>query len=195
MTLNDILQNAQGGKAVAKLAERYGLTPEQARGRDAGDDPGLLPALERLKSPSRRAWRARSPRSPAAATRRPTPRPSRGRRRGAGAAASVFGSPEAVREVARACGRGVRRRARDGRRRCCRRSPRSCSAASPMRWRARACRACSAISPPPPPRPAGSAPRSACGRAGGGFMRHARARSSAGRISRPIRKRPRSSAG
>ncbi len=50
MTLNDILQNAQGGKAVDTLAVRYGLTSDQARAATQAMIPAFSAALERLKA-------------------------------------------------------------------------------------------------------------------------------------------------
>ena len=50
MTLNDILQNAQGGKAVENLAIRYGLTSEQAQAATQAMIPAFSAALDRLKT-------------------------------------------------------------------------------------------------------------------------------------------------
>jgi hypothetical protein len=49
MTLNDILQAAQGGQAVANLATAHGLTPEQAHGATQAMLPAFSLALDRLK--------------------------------------------------------------------------------------------------------------------------------------------------
>jgi hypothetical protein len=50
MTLNDILQKAQGGKAVGNLAARYGLTSDQAQAATQAMIPAFSAALERLKA-------------------------------------------------------------------------------------------------------------------------------------------------
>lgn len=91
MTLNDILRQAQDGGAIANLAERNGLTPDKAEAAavamlpafsgalaDLKDDPDALGAL--VKEIARRG---QDPTGGAPEA-------------GAGAAARVFGSPEAV---------------------------------------------------------------------------------------------------
>jgi hypothetical protein len=49
MTLNDIVQSAQGGQAVANLAARFGLTTEQAEGAVHAMIPALAAALQHIK--------------------------------------------------------------------------------------------------------------------------------------------------
>ncbi len=101
MTLNDILQNAQGGKAVDHLAARYGLTPEQAQAAMQTMIPAFSAALERLKTHPEAlggliaevagGGHGASYAGPVAADGAT----------GASAATRVFGSSEAIRQVAR----------------------------------------------------------------------------------------------
>ncbi len=100
MTLNDILQNAQGGKAVDNLAACYGLTSEQAQVATQAMIPAFSAALDRLKAQPEAlggliaevagGGHGPSYAEPAAA----------GGATGASAATQVFGSSEAIREVA-----------------------------------------------------------------------------------------------
>ena len=141
---------------------RRAVRPDRRSGRggDAGDDPGLFRGASAAQERSRGARRA-------------------GRRTADGRHGASFADPGAARDLRAR----TRRRRRSGRPRrsvrspgawlrrpasrprrsrpCCRRSPRSCSAASPTRWRARGTAARSATSPARRPRPAASARRSA----------------------------------
>lgn len=97
MTLNDILREAQGGKAIATLAERHGLPPERAAAAAEAMLPAFAVALARL--------RARPDDFGALVTEvasgghEASYAANAGGADGRGAAARVFGSPEAVRGV------------------------------------------------------------------------------------------------
>ena len=114
MNLNDILQTAQGGKAVDNLAARFGVTPEQAGAaaqamipafsaalRNMSTHPAALGALlTEMASGAHAAAYADPVSAPATAIDAAAS--------GAGPLAHVFGSPEAigkaVDEVAQASG-------------------------------------------------------------------------------------------
>jgi len=91
MTLNDILRAAQGGQAIANLAERNGLTSGQAEAATSAMLPAFSAALASLKD---------DPRALGALVREVARRgqdgPGAADEAGGDAAAHVFGSPEAV---------------------------------------------------------------------------------------------------
>ncbi len=100
MTLNDILQNAQDGRAVDNLAARFGLTSEQAEAATQAMIPAFSAALERLKThPEALGGLIAEVAGGAHGASYVEPAAADGAA-GAGAATRVFGSPEAIREVA-----------------------------------------------------------------------------------------------
>ena len=97
MTLNDIIQSAQGGAGLQNLASQFGLSPEQTQSGGAGDHPGAVARLAARRAKSRRArrrdlarWRAARTPAPTPIPRRPAPR----RTPAPGALGQIFGSPE-----------------------------------------------------------------------------------------------------
>ena len=100
MTLTDILQNAQGGKAVDNLAQRYGLTADQAREATQAMIPAFSAALERLKAhPDALGGLIAEVAGGGHGATYVEPAQADGPV-GAGAATKVFGSSEAIRETA-----------------------------------------------------------------------------------------------
>ena len=101
MTLNDIIQAAQGGQGVNNLANQFGLTPEQTQAAIQAMMPAFSMALQRsrrrpagLGGTSRRLTERR--------TSGPIHDPVRRRaRRGAGRGAlgQIFGSPQGDRQA------------------------------------------------------------------------------------------------
>jgi len=99
MTLNDILHAAQGGQAVGNLARRYGLTPEAAEAATQAMLPAFSVALEHLKQHPGAfggliAQMAKASHGASFAGNEAEDDAAHGQ-----AAAGVFGSPDAIREV------------------------------------------------------------------------------------------------
>ncbi len=101
MTLNDILQGAQCGKAVDNLAARFGLTSAQAQAATQAMIPAFSLALQHLAShPEALGGLVSELASGAHAPSFAEPgQVSVGEAKGAAALEKVFGSPEAIRRV------------------------------------------------------------------------------------------------
>jgi hypothetical protein len=100
MTLNDILKNAQGGKAVDNLAAQYGLSPADAEKAVQAMIPAFSTALQQIVSnPAAIAGVLRELASGAhAASYAPGQAPAPGASAG-DALGRIFGSPQAVETV------------------------------------------------------------------------------------------------
>ena len=101
MTLNDILQGAQGGKAIDHLAARFGLTSAEAQAAAQAMIPAFSLAMQRRAShPAALGGLVSELATGAHASSFAEPgQDSVGDAEGAAALEKVFGSPEAIRRV------------------------------------------------------------------------------------------------
>ena len=102
MTLNDIVQSAQGGKAVDHLAAEFGLTSAQTQGALEAMMPAFAQALkDRAAEPAALGGLLTEMASGAHAAAYSEPGQAAGAgAAGAGALGQMFGSPEAIDKVA-----------------------------------------------------------------------------------------------
>jgi hypothetical protein len=100
VTLNDILQTAQGGQAVGNLGARFGLAPEQAEAATQAMLPAFSLAFERLKAHPEALGKLVAELAGGGHEASYAEPGAADGAAGANAAAQVFASSEAIRQVA-----------------------------------------------------------------------------------------------